>query len=502
MASDDSPQRGNLLKFRAPHLGFGYLIAVGGTAALSAALLPFQETLAPLSKGLGFLLIVVAAAAVGGVWPGVLASLLGFIAFNYLILAPDTSAYVPRLEDFAVLPVFLGVSLLISVLMAHAQRAADLAEMRSEEFELLHSVSAALAEVHSGEQSYQDAIKKVVEGLGFERGSLFVYGDGSLVEKVVVGGEPGTLMPSWEPSTTGKSERLPLFLGGKPIGILVMWVEDRPPLSRTQSRVLRDFCDQLALSLETDRLREMGTDAERLREADSRRSALLVAVSHELRRPLAAIRTAVTELLSGGIAQGSDEAVEALRSVNVEADRLTGLVANLLDISRIESGLLQPRLQNVYLEDAIGKVVERIQSNHPELKVYVSVYESDVVWADPEFVDRVVTNLLDNAVSASEPTGADRVEVIVTDEGEQAKVAVIDHGEGIPYEDRERLFYPLYKLDERRQRLGSGLGLATVKGLVALMDGDVWVEDTAGGGATIAFSLPASEPATAAGRRQ
>ncbi|MBW3591207.1 MAG: DUF4118 domain-containing protein [Actinobacteria bacterium] len=502
MALDDNPQRRNPLNFRAPRQGLGYLIAAGGTAAFSAAMLPFRETVTPLSKGLGFLLIVVAAAAVGGVWPGMLASLLGFIAFNYLFVPPYASAYAPRLEDFVILLVFVGLSLLISTLLARARQAADLAKVRRQEFELLHSISAALVELRLGQQTYRDVVEKIVEELGFEQGALFVYEGAGLVEKVVIGGEPGTLTPSWEPSTTGRSERLPLFLEGKPMGVLVLWVENGPPLSRVQSRILRAFCDQLALSLEAERLREMGTDAESIRRTDSRRMALLVAVSDELRSPLDAIKTTVTDLISEDATDGSDKVDESLRRIYVETEKLSSLVANMLDMSRIESGLVKPRVQDVSVEKAIAKVLERIRSNYPHLRVYVSAYESDVVWADPELLDRVVTNLLDHAVSASESTGADRIEVIVSEEGEQAKVAVVDHSEGIPHGDREQLFYPLYKLDERHQHLGSGLGLATVKGFVALMDGDVWVEDTAGGGATIAFSLPVSEQAAAAGRRQ
>lgn len=502
MASDDNQQRRNPLNVRAPHQGLGYLMAVGGTAALAAVLLPFRETVTPLPIGLGFLLIVVAAAAVGGVWPGVSASLLGVIAFNYFFVPPYVSAYAPRLEDFVILIVFVGMSLLISTLLARTRQAADLATMRMQEFELLHSISAALVKVRLGQRTYRHVLERIVEKLGFEKAALFVYEEAGPVEKVVIGGEPGTLTPSWEPSTTGRSERLPLFLEGKPMGVLVLWVEEGPPLGRVQSRILRAFCDQLALSLEGERLREMGTDAESLRRTDSRRMALLVAVSEELRKPLDAIKATVTDLISEDGTGSPDEVDESLRRIYAATEKLSGLVANVLDMCRIESGLVEPRLQDVSVEKAIAKAVERIRSNYPNLRVYASVYESDVVWADPELLDRVVTNLLDHAVSASESAGSNRIEVIVTEEGEQAKVAVVDHGDGIPHEDREQLFYPLYKLDDRQQHLGSGLGLATVKGFVALMDGDVWVEDTPGGGATVAFSLPASEQAAAGGRGQ
>ncbi|MEX2587099.1 MAG: ATP-binding protein [Actinomycetota bacterium] len=418
------------------------MAAAGVVGALSAPLVALRDHLAPLAKGLGFLLVVVLAAAVG------------------------------------------------SLLNRSRERDA-VAEARRRELETLQSLSGCLFESYSRRQSYQDAVHKIVEEFGFEQGSLFVYRQGGLTEQVAVGAEPGTLTPWWEPATIGRSERLPLLIGEQAIGVLVLWVEDRSPLSRTQSRILRGVCDQLALVLEGERLREIESDIADLRRVDSQRKALLVAVSHELQSPLASIQATVTDLLTDGVHSDREGIGEALHGIYVEAERLTGLVANLLDISRIEGGLLEPRLQDVSLDEVVGKAVERVRIHRPGLKIYVSAYESDVVRADPQFLDRVLANLFDNAVRAS-GTGADRIEVLVTEEGGYAKVAVVDHGEGLPHEGRERLFYPFYELDERHQRLGAGVGLAIVKGFVSLMGGEVWVEDTPGGGATVAFSLPSA----------
>lgn len=492
MTSIVEPEKQSLLRFRGPHPALGYLVAAGGAVVLSAALVPLRDDVTPLSKGLGFLLVVVAAAAIGGLWPGVAASVLGFMVFNYLFIPPYGTPAISQLEDLVVLLVFLGLSVLISALLARARQLGVLAELRGGELELLHSLSGAALEIHSGQQSYQEVIQGVVGEFGFERGSLFVYEPGGLTEKVTVGAEPGILTPAWEPATSGRSERLPLLLGGKAVGVLVLWMEEGPPLTRAQSRILRSFCDQLAVVLEVEQLKRIETDVSELLTTDAQRKALLVAVSHELSGPLAAINATVADLLSGGATRDFDAVRESLYGIYAETERLSGLVTNLLDMSRIEGGLLEPRIQAVSLEEVIADAVERFRSNHPKLKVYVSAYESDMVQADPEFLDRVVVNLLDNAAAASEATGSERIEVLVTQEGEYEKVAVVDHGEGVPYEGREQLFYPFYKLEERQSRYGPGLGLAIVKGFISLMDGDLWVEDTAGGGATIVFSLPAA----------
>lgn len=491
MSSIVESEKQSLLRIRGPHPVLGYVVAAGATMALSAALLPLRDDVTALSKGLGFLLVVAAAAAVGGLWPGVAASVLGFVVFNYLFIPPYGTGAI-SIEGVVVLLVFLGLSVLISALVARVRQLDALAETSKGELELLLSLSAAALEIHAGQRSYQDVIQDVVEEFGFERGSLFVYEPDGLTERVTVGAEPGVLTPTWEPATSGRSERLPLLFGSEAVGVLVLWKEDGPPLSRAQSRILRSLCDQLAVVLEVEQLKRIETDVSELLTTDAQRKALLVAVSHELSGPLGAINATVADLLSGGAGRDFDAVRKSLHGIYAETERLSGLVTNLLDMSRIEGGLLEPRIQAVSLEAVIGDAVERFRSNHPNLKVYVSAYESDMVQADPEFLDRVVVNLLDNAAQASEATGSERIEVLVTQEGAYEKVAVVDHGEGVSYEGREQLFYPFYKLEERQSRYGPGLGLAIVKGFISLMDGDLWVEDTPGGGATIVFSLPAA----------
>jgi two-component system, OmpR family, sensor histidine kinase KdpD len=471
----------------------GYGVAILGTVALTAALLPIRSDVTPLSKGFGFLAVVVVAAAVGGLWPGIAASFFGFLMFNFFFLPPYNTFIIGRGEYVVVLFVFLGLSILISALLARATERAEAAEAREEELRTLQSLSAELVAAVPGPESYTSALGLLMELFGFSAGALFVQDPVSrdLQEQATVGAPPGELSPRWDPaSQASAAERLPLSVGGRILGLFVLRSE-RPGLSPPESRVLRAFCDQFALVLERDRLLHKATEAEVYRQTDQLRRSLLAAVSHDLRTPLASIKASVTDLLGEDADHGAEYARESLRAINQETDRLAALVANLLDMSRIEGGMLRARIQSTDMAEILTMSIDRAQRQWPTLAFRLRANgDGAVVRADPVFLDRVVTNLLDNAAKAAADSGAERVEVEVRRSADRAEVRVIDHGGGLPQPVREQLFYPFYQVTERHPRLGSGLGLPIAKGFLSLMGGDIWIEDTPGGGATLAFSLP------------
>ncbi len=355
----------------------GYAVATAGTLALTGGLLVLRDDTTPLSKGFGFLVVVVAAAGVGGLGPGILASLLGFLTFNFFFLPPYHTFVIARAEDIVVLFVFLGLSILISALLAHARERAEAAEARAQE---------------------------------------------------------------------------------------------------------RDLALRAA------------TEAEVYRRTDQLRRALLAAVSHDLRSPLAAIKASVTDLLGDDAEQDADYARETLESIDKETDRLAALIANLLDMSRIEGGTLEARVRSVDLAEVVTAGVDRARRQWPHLTVEVGIEPAAAtVRADPVFLDRVVANLLDNAAKAAAASGTGVVELRAGRDDGRAVVRVVDHGHGVPAAVRGQLFYPFYQVTERHPRLGTGLGLAISKGFLTLMDGRIWIEDTPAGGATFAFSLPAGD---------
>jgi two-component system, OmpR family, sensor histidine kinase KdpD len=471
----------------------GYVIAVGGPAVLVVALLPLRDELQSITVGFGFLILVIAAASVGRFGPGILASVLGFVAFNFFFIPPYGTFRVDRAEHVVALFVFLGISVLISALLASAVDRADAAEAREAELRTLQELSRDLVVQGPGEETYRALLEHLVESFSFDAGALLLQEEGEgLVEKLAVGSPSGSLSASWNPADPGRPpERLPLTVGNRNLGLIVL-AGSRPPLSASESRVLRAVCDQLALVLERDRLLRTATDAEIFRQSDRVRRSMLAAVSHDLRSPLAAIKASVTDLMDPEVDRDEAERGEVLRTIDTETDRLDTLVANLLDMSRMEAGVLQARPESVDLAEIATAEVDSVCARWPGVRVQETIdHDHAIVEADPVFLARVLSNLLDNAAKAATRTGHPAIEVLVGRHAEGAAVRVVDHGDGLDPVAREQLFYPFYRLEERTSKLGPGLGLAIAKGFVDMMGGELWVEDTPGGGATFAFSLPA-----------
>jgi two-component system sensor histidine kinase KdpD len=233
-------------------------------------------------------------------------------------------------------------------------------------------------------------------------------------------------------------------------------------------------------------------------ETDRLRTALLNSVSHDLRTPLASIKASTSSLLDREVRWSDAEREEFLATINAEVDRLTRLVHNLLDMSRIEAGALDPRLVESSVGELVGPVVRRARAASPQ-RVEVELPETlPPVLVDPVQLDQVLTNLLDNArrYAAGGP-----VQVVAGQAGPAVELRVIDHGPGIPVPERERVFDQFYRLEGGRRRPeGTGMGLAICRGIVHAHGGSLRVETTPGGGATFVLTLPLSPRAAEVAR--
>ena len=468
----------------------GYAIAIVGPALVVLLMRPWRESLEPITVGFTFLVVVVLAAAIGRLGPGILAAFVSFLVFNFFFLPPYDTFVIARAEYVVALFVFLGLSIMISLLFARAIERADVAEEKGEELRVLQELSRDLVVRGPGEETYRALLEDVVERYVYRAGALFVHVPGEgLVERVVVGADPGRISPSWNPADPGRPpERLPLTVGDRTLGLIVL-VGDRPPLVAADVRVLRAVCDQLALVLERDRLLRAATDAEVLKLAETARRNMLAAVSHDLRSPLAAIKASVTDLLEPDVTRSDADRDSVLRVVDRETDRLDSLVANLLDVSRIEAGVLRAHLETVDLAEAITSEVDAATLRWPDIPIETTVDGHVTATADAVLLPRVLSNLLDNAARSAAASDARKVQVVVGKRGERLAVRIIDHGRGVDAASRAEVFLPFSRLDERATKLGPGLGLAIAKGFVDVMGGELWLEDTPGGGATFAFSL-------------
>jgi two-component system sensor histidine kinase KdpD len=219
------------------------------------------------------------------------------------------------------------------------------------------------------------------------------------------------------------------------------------------------------------------------------RTALLAAVSHDLRSPLASAKAAVTSLRSPDVPWDADDIAELLATADESLDRLTHLVENLLDMSRLQAGALSLFPRPVGLDEVVARALDSVEPGGRDVRVDVPD-SLPAVSADPAILERVVVNLVQNALRYS-PAGQPPL-LAGSALGNRVELRVVDRGLGIPEEDRERMFVPFQRLGDTDNTTGVGLGLALSRGLTEAMDGTLTAEDTPGGGLTMVISLPAA----------
>ncbi len=439
-----------------------YLVATLGVVAVSAVLVPWREDLTHTLVAFALLVPVVAASWLGGVGPGIVAAVASSAAFNAAFLPPYGTFDLERTEYVVVFFGFLVTSLLISWLVGVARDRAVAAEEREAEVRLLFDLSHILVTERS--EGLIAALGPAAERLGFVLASVQPGA-----------GEAGSLV-------------FPLRVGDLDVGSLV-FVGDRPPLTPAETRVIRTFADEVALVVQAERLQAELREAEDYRRTEDVRQAMLAAASHELKSPVAAITASVTDVLGR---DRFDETVarEVLEDVRASTGRLEQLITNLLDMSRIESGTLVAHSEIVQLDEVAGIAIDGVRQRWPGVAIDLTVpADASLVRGDPVFLDRIVTNLAENAARAVRSAANRRIEVRAVRAGDVVEVAVADHGPGLAFGDQQSLFTPFYRLRAGSPRLSAGLGLAICMGFVTAMGGEIWASDTSGGGTTISFRI-------------
>jgi two-component system sensor histidine kinase KdpD len=285
---------------------------------------------------------------------------------------------------------------------------------------------------------------------------------------------------------------VPLRVAGTVVGVLqVVGGMEAQVFTTDEVRLLEAFADEAALAVDRDRLLREASRVQALQQTDQLKSALLSAVSHDLRTPLASIKASVSSLLQKDVSWDEGSRREFLTAIDEETDRLTRLVGNLLDLSRIEGGALRPEMDwydiAELLETVVARMERSISSHHLKLTMADDIGE---VTLDYVQISQVLTNLIENAAHAA-PAGT-TIEVIARRRGGEVELIVEDEGPGIPLEERQRIFDKFYRLATAGHKgSGSGLGLAISKGFVEAHGGTIRAEAAAGGGARFVVTLPA-----------
>jgi two-component system sensor histidine kinase KdpD len=258
------------------------------------------------------------------------------------------------------------------------------------------------------------------------------------------------------------------------------------PLAASDRRMLDAFAAQTGAVLERNRLSVRAADAVRLRESDAVRTALLAAVSHDLRTPLAGIKASITTLLDDDLPLTDDDRLALLHDAADSADRLDALVANLLDLSRLQTGAVRPRLEPTSLDEVLQRALRGVPDESVDDETDDSLA---LMLTDGGLLERCVANLVENGVRHSPEGTPVRLSAAVVPGG-RLQLRIADKGPGVPEADRDRMFEPFQRLGDVPAGSGVGLGLAVARGLAEAVGATVDAEDTPGGGLTMVVSVP------------
>jgi two-component system sensor histidine kinase KdpD len=422
-----------------------------------------------------FLAAVVAVAVAGGLIPAVIAAILGSLLLNYYFTPPIHTFNIAEANNALALGIFIAVALVVSSLVDSAARRSHQAARASAESELLVTTAGS---VLRGEQALEAVLARVREAFGLEAVTLLERGGepGARWAPVATAGDLPVPTPEVADSEVPVTDRLVLALRGR-------------PLAATDRRVLGAFAAYAATALEQERLTAVAEAARPIAEADRMRTALLAAVSHDLRTPLASAKAAVTSLRATDVVWTPADRDELLATADESLDKLAHLVDNLLDMSRLQAGALAVFPRPADLAEIVARSLDDL--GPPADAVVVAIADDlPEVAVDPGILERVIANVTANALRYS-PAGSPPA-LRGSALGDRVELRVIDSGPGIPEADWTRLFVPFQRLGDTDNTTGVGLGLALARGLTEAMGGTLEPEETPGGGLTMTLSLPAA----------
>jgi two-component system, OmpR family, sensor histidine kinase KdpD len=452
------------------------VLLVAGLPLLTAALVAGQRELSLADDLLIYLVAVVTVAVVGGFWPAVLAAITSSLLLNWYFTRPVHTLTIADPQNLLALLLFITVAVTVSsVVHLAAHRALQAARSSDEAGELL-----ALAQTVLGGA---DTPAGVLDHLTATRGGraelLELVGDQWIRVAVSGSAPPDTAVTRVE---------------ARPGLALVISAQSEP----VTARLLDGFAAQAAAALDRDRLRTQAAQAEALAEGNRMRTALLAAVSHDLRTPLASIKASVSTLRQTDVQWTPADEAALLATIEQGADRLDALIGNLLDMSRLSTGSLQPFLRPTAI-DEVAPVALRGLDGGGAVQLVVPD-RLPLVRTDPGLLERVLANLFANALAYSPPGRPPQLRT--SQAGDSVILEITDHGPGVPDDLKSRMFEPFERLDASRREAstgtGVGLGLAVVKGFLESMGGSVAAADTPGGGLTIRVTLPAASRAPGA----
>ena len=480
----------------------GLILGITSIVMLAAVLLPFRDHLAVATVTLIFVVPVIIGVVRGGLQAGLVSTVVGALLLDFFFIKPYGTLTIGSTQNWVGLAVYLIVVALVARVVANLETARTEAHRNAENMRRVYELSERLVQEQTVDDLLVTIVRAVQSVFGFDGVSLFVLEADQLKMAASVGASLSRDEMRHFGSHVGHSTSVSTALGthqglrtvalassGRPIGLLVL---KGPQISDADRNVLVTFANDAALALERASLREQAMRAKFLEEVDRLRHALMGAVSHDLRTPLATIKVASSTLVNRAQLLSSDDIQELHELIEIESDRLTRLVSNLLDMTRLEAGVLEIHRKTtsvrVLVAEAVSVMGPGIRSDQIGEVIPHSIPDVSI---DPLLMTQVVINLLDNALRHSPDQGLITVEAVLRDD--RVIFSVSDQGPGIPIEDREVIFNRFVKFDTGGR---AGLGLTIAQTFVEAHDETIWCDEASGGGARFSFSMIQAAPVT------
>jgi K+-sensing histidine kinase KdpD len=449
----------------------GLALATAGLPLLTLLLQAIGSDLSLEGQVLLYLLVVVIVALVGGIVVAVVSSVAAALLINYYFVVPLHTLTIKHADQAVSLVVFVAVATVVSGAVEIAARRARAAEQAGAQAEMLSGLAG-------GDPEQLDSLRGVLttarDTFNMESVALKIRdrGTDAWTDVETVG---------WAPP--GKEAPLRFDV---PVGNAMRMVGRGPALFAEDQRVLRALAGAAQSAYETLQLSEQAKEAKTLATVDRQRTALLAAVGHDLRTPLAGIKAAVSSLRQTDVEWSRDERAHLLATIEDSADHLDGVVRNLLDASRLQAGVLSVQLEPIALDEVISAALVSVPQ--ASSLVHLDVPEDlPAIRADRGLLERVLANIIDNALrygASEQPIG-----IAAFTGAENVKIEIVDHGPGISTGEQERLFEPFRRLDDSSTN-GVGLGLTVARGFMEAMGGAAVADTTPGGGLTMRLRLP------------
>jgi two-component system sensor histidine kinase KdpD len=442
----------------------GLILALLGGPLVTAVLFASRSADSITADVLGFQLLVVLVALIGGIWPALLAAILSGLTLDYVFVKPYFSLTIALPVHFLTLVLYVLNAVLVSYVVDQAARRSRAAQRAQAESELLATITGS---VFRGQDALQALVARTREAFSLTSVQLLSKDETILSDGVPEPGDQVTSIPAGERGT--------LELHGA-------------DLQASERRLLSVIAAQIDAALEYRDLSETAREVGPLAEVDRVRSALLAAVGHDLRRPLAAATAAVTGLRSPGIVWSDVDRDELLATAQESLESLSALVTNLLDVTRLQAGALAVTTVPVDVAEVVLPALDELGLGPADVELDLPQDLPPVI-ADAGLLQRVIVNLLDNARRFS--PGERAVRISASEFAGTIEIRIADRGPGVEADRREDIFVPFQRLGDTDNLTGLGLGLALSKGFTEGMGGTLSAEETPGGGLSMVIALPA-----------